>query len=197
EKYSDLSSLSTDVELLLSMIQYYFPDKSVPTKIATLISEMDYENKVIYTPEWLIISIDLYLGSEHRYYENEFPEYFKKTFNEDQILPDVVTAFGENIIPSPTDRTLLSQMIYFGKEMYLKDLLLPNTKDHLKIAYSPEQIQWCKENEFEMWQYFVEQKILFNSDSKNLGRFISPAPFSKFYLDIDQESPGRVGVWLG
>lgn len=195
--FGDLSTLTTDVELLLSMIKYYFPDRNIPKNIATLISEMDYENKVIYTPEWLIISLDLYLGAEHRYYENEFPEYFKKTFNSDQILPDVVTAFAESIVPSPSDRTLLSQMIYFGKEMYLKDILLPDTKEHLKIAYTPEQIQWCKDNAAEMWQYFIEQKMLFSSDSKNVARFISPAPFSKFYLDIDRESPGRVGVWLG
>jgi gliding motility-associated lipoprotein GldB len=196
-KFGDLSGLTTDVELLLSMIKYYFPNRAIPQNVATLISEMDYENKVIYTPEWLIISLDLYLGEGHRYYENEFPEYFKRTFNADQILPDIITAFAESIVPSPTDRTLLSQMIYFGKEMYLKDLLLPETKDHLKIAYTPEQLAWCKENAPEMWQYFIEQKILFSSDSKDLGRFISPAPFSKFYLDIDQESPGRVGVWLG
>jgi uncharacterized protein YjaZ len=29
------------------------------------------------------------------------------------------------------------------------------------------------------------------------NRFINPAPFSKFYLEIDNESPGRVGAWIG
>lgn len=195
--FGDLSEVKPQVEKLLSMIAFHFPNTSIPQHVATLISEMDYENKVIYTPEWLVISLDLYLGADHRYYENEFPEYFKKTFSPDQLLPDVVTAFAENAVPSPKDRTLLSQMIYFGKEMYLKDLLLPGVKDHTKIAYSPEQIQWCHENESQMWQFFIEQQLLYDSDSKNLGRFISPAPFSKFYLDIDRESPGRVGVWLG
>ena len=26
---------------------------------------------------------------------------------------------------------------------------------------------------------------------------MSDAPFSKFYLEIDNESPGRVGAWIG
>ena len=30
-----------------------------------------------------------------------------------------------------------------------------------------------------------------------MERFIEPAPFSKFYLEIDNESPGKIGVWLG
>tara|TARA_R110002074_G_scaffold398112_1_gene589561 strand:- start:111 stop:341 length:231 start_codon:yes stop_codon:yes gene_type:complete len=40
--------------------------------------------------------------------------------------------------------------------------------------------------------------MLFSTDSKLLGRFINPAPFSKFYLeDIDADSPGRLGQYLG
>jgi uncharacterized protein YjaZ len=29
------------------------------------------------------------------------------------------------------------------------------------------------------------------------NRFINVAPFSKFYLEIDNESPGRIGQWVG
>ena len=29
------------------------------------------------------------------------------------------------------------------------------------------------------------------------ARFIQRAPFSKFYLELDQESPGSVGVFIG
>ena len=39
--------------------------------------------------------------------------------------------------------------------------------------------------------------MLYESNVKNEFRFINEAPFSKFYLEIDNESPGRVGQWLG
>ena len=29
------------------------------------------------------------------------------------------------------------------------------------------------------------------------NRFIHPAPFSKFYLELDNESPGKIGQWIG
>ena len=48
-----------------------------------------------------------------------------------------------------------------------------------------------------MWRYFLENELLYSKDSKLGNRFINPAPFSKFYLEIDNESPGRVGTWLG
>ena len=48
-----------------------------------------------------------------------------------------------------------------------------------------------------MWRYFIEKKLLYDTDQKLIPRFINPAPFSKFYLEIDNESPGRVGAWIG
>ena len=48
-----------------------------------------------------------------------------------------------------------------------------------------------------MWRYFLDSKLLYDNDSKLPGRFLEPAPFSKFYLEIDNESPGRVGQWIG
>ena len=39
--------------------------------------------------------------------------------------------------------------------------------------------------------------MLYSTDQKLAPRFINPAPFSKFYLEIDNDSPGQVGAWIG
>ena len=65
------------------------------------------------------------------------------------------------------------------------------------MGYTDDQLQWVVDNEVYMWQYFVEKQLLFNTDTALLQRFIEPGPFSKFYLEIDNESPARIGVWLG
>jgi uncharacterized protein YjaZ len=44
---------------------------------------------------------------------------------------------------------------------------------------------------------FIENKYLYSSNSKLPNQFINKAPFSKFYLEIDNESPGRIGQWIG
>jgi uncharacterized protein YjaZ len=92
---------------------------------------------------------------------------------------------------------LLSLMIYAGKDLYLKDKLLPELTDDVKIGYTKEQITWCQENESYMWRFFIDGNLLYDSDTKLPNRFINPAPFSKFYLEIDNQSPGRVGAWIG
>ena len=58
-------------------------------------------------------------------------------------------------------------------------------------------MDWVKTNEEGVWKYFIEKKILFSTDTNLNKRFLNNAPFSKFYLQDDNQSPGRVGVWLG
>lgn len=194
KKYSNFEPVQKDLNKLFKHIKYYFPESKTP-KVITVISEMDYNNKVIYTDSLVIISLELYLGKDHKFYQ--FPNYLKQNFEQKQILPDLVSSFSAQKIAPIQYQSFLSQMIYFGKQLYLKDLLLPDYTDAEKIGYTIEQSKWCEENEGYMWRYFLENEILYSNDQKLNNRFINPAPFSKFYLEIDNESPGRVGTWIG
>lgn len=194
KKYADFGPEKVELESLFKHIKHYFPETKVP-KVITVISEMDYNNKAIYADSLVIISLELYLGKEHKFYQ--FPGYIKQELEPKQMMPDLVSSYSTTKIPAVTDKNLLSQMIYFGKQLYLKDLLLPNYSDAEKIGYTIDQIKWCQENETYMWRYFIEKEMLYNDDQKLRSRFINPAPFSKFYLEIDNDSPGRVGTWLG
>ncbi len=196
KKYPNLNDLQSNLEDLVRHIKFYFPNSKTP-KLVTLISEMDYNSKSIYTDSLALVSLELYLGKEHKFYANEFPDFIKQNFEPSQIIPDLVTSFGLQKIAFPRDKSFLSQMVYSGKNLYLKDKLTPETTDDVKIGYSPEQLKWCQENEAYIWTYFIQGNLLYDSDPKLAGRFINPAPFSKFYLEIDNQSPGRVGAWLG
>ena len=39
--------------------------------------------------------------------------------------------------------------------------------------------------------------MLYKTEFEWVQRFLEPAPFSKFYLQLDNESPGRIGRWIG
>ncbi|MRX66939.1 protein involved in gliding motility GldB [Flavobacterium resistens] len=194
KKYSNFEPVRQEFNSLFQHVKYYFPKAKTP-KVITVIGEMDYTAKAIYADSLVIVALELYLGKEHKFYE--FPNYLKQNFEEKQIMPDVVSSFTYRNIPAFPDRNLVSQMIFEGKQLYAKDLLLPEYTDADKIGYTPEQIKWCEENEAYMWRYFMEKEMLYSDDPKLTTRFIAPAPFSKFYLEIDNDSPGRVGAWIG
>ncbi len=45
--------------------------------------------------------------------------------------------------------------------------------------------------------FFIENDFLFSNRNDLKLRFIYFSPFSKFNLDIDKDSPGSIGKWLG
>ena len=74
---------------------------------------------------------------------------------------------------------------------------MPDFSEDRIMGYTPEQLEWARANEKEIWNFFVSKELLFSTDPDLINRFILPAPFSKFYLELDNESPGRIGVWVG
>ena len=180
---------------LFQHIKYYFPKFESPLVVTTT-SDVDYRNKVILTDSLLVIGLDNYLGSDHRFYEG-IDNYIAKEMQPSQIGPDVARTYAKQYIKPPSRSSFLGQIIYYGKQLYLEDLWLPNITDAEKIGYTEEEYTWAEENELYMWQYFVEKEMLYSTNPKLGARFISPAPFSKFYLEIDNESPGMLGRYLG
>ncbi|MDO5616319.1 MAG: gliding motility protein GldB, partial [Cruoricaptor ignavus] len=69
--------------------------------------------------------------------------------------------------------------------------------EDLKIGYTPQQYDWAKTNEANIWNYFVENDLLFSDDARLQERFIAPGPFSKFYTQIDNESSPQIAIFTG
>ncbi|AWA31335.1 gliding motility lipoprotein GldB [Flavobacterium magnum] len=195
KKYGDFSAQTHEIEEVLKHIKFYYPKTRTP-KVTTMIYEVDYNTKVIYADSIVLISLEMYLGRDHRFYEG-IDKYIRQNFEPKQMMPDLVSAFAKTKVPPPTEKTLLAHMIYGGKELYMKDLLIPDYTDADKMGYTEEQLKWSQANEAMIWSYFIEESYLYSTDIKLLSRFINLAPFSKFYLEIDNESPGRIGNWIG
>ena len=180
---------------LFKHIKYYFPEYTVP-KVITVTNDVDYNNRIILTDSLLFISLDHYLGPEHKYYGG-FQRYIAHTLDRNYLVSDVASSFAKQVVPRPRERTFLARMIYFGKELYLKDVLMPNVDDRKKIGYSQEDLDWAFANEEPMWRNFIENEYLYSTDNKLNQRFLEPAPFSKFGLELDNESPGKLGRFVG
>lgn len=193
--FTDFKSEEKQLGELFKTIKSKFPNFKSP-KVITLISDIDYESKVIYADSLLLISLDMYLGKDHEIYK-EFPSYLSYRYEKSNLIVDVAHAIADNSFKDLGRNNFLNQMINQGKKMSLVNAFLPETKSDLKMAYTPEQMLWVESNEFSIWQYFMENQMLYSYDIDLLHRFVFDAPFSKFYLESDQDSPGRIGVWIG
>jgi gliding motility-associated lipoprotein GldB len=195
EIFQNFEAERSQIKNLFKHIKYYHPSFKSP-KIISLITNLDYENKVIYADSLLFVSLDMYLGKNNEVYK-DFPRYLSANFDKSRLVVDIAEQISEKYFIAGKKRQFLDVIISEGKKMYLIDSYLPSVSNALKIGYSEEKYNWMLANESPVWKYFIEKKLLYSTDSKLYTRFIANAPFSKFYIDIDKESPGRVGVWLG
>lgn len=193
--YPDFLEEEDEINDLFKHLKFYNKTFS-PPRVITVTSDVDYRNKVIVTDSIVLIALDTYLGADHMFYDN-IQNYIKQNFRSSQIPVDLATKYAEKEIFQPKKKTFLDEMIYFGKQLYYKDIMIPLKTDAEKIGYTKSQLDWANANESNIWSNFVENEMLFSTDTKLLSRFINPAPFSKFYLELDNESPGRIGIYIG
>ncbi|WP_299617655.1 gliding motility lipoprotein GldB [uncultured Tenacibaculum sp.] len=195
KQYEDISTKEQELELLFQHVKYYNENFTTPVVI-TMLTNIDYDNRVVYNGDFMLISLDCYLGKEHEFY-NDYPMYVKQNNTSNHIIVDAANAIVRVQLPPNKERSFVNKMIYEGKKLYVLDMYLPNVSDREKIGYSPEKFDWAVNSEEEIWRYFIERDLLYSTDNKLNKRFLDVAPFSKFYLGEDNLSPGRIGAWVG
>jgi len=193
--FQDFNPFKENLEHLFKHFLHYYPNSKTP-EIYTLTSEVDYMNKVIVTDSIWLLALDNYLGPTHEFYQS-FPKYIKQDLDNKYLVIDVAAALSAQYVPSPDQTYFLSKMVYEGKKLWIQSLLWPHASPAEQLHYTEQEYQWALENEAQVWRNFIENQYLYSTQPDLSPRFLFPAPFSKFKLDIDTESPGRIGQFIG
>ncbi|PDH46378.1 MAG: gliding motility lipoprotein GldB [Bacteroidetes bacterium MED-G13] len=202
EIFNEVENVFNEAEFLNDQLSNFFSRKKkyykkfrLP-KIISLITDVDYDNRVILTDSILLIGLDNYLGSDHYFYDG-LPNFIKEDLKKENIISDIAEEYARKSILEKKMYTFLEKILYHGKILYYKDIMLPNENDYLKIGISQNKLDWAIANESKVWGYFIENEILFNPDINLEKRFIDDAPFSKFFLEIDNDSTEKIGRFIG
>jgi len=142
------------------------------------------------------IGLDRYLGRDCDYYPRlGIPKYSIYDMHPAKIPSDCFRAWAIGEFPfNDSIDNLVNNMIYEGTLMYFTKKMLPEQPDSLIFGFNPQQMRWCEKNEKQIWTYFIENKLLFITDSFQINKYINNAPFTSGF---SQESPGRTVVWIG
>jgi len=174
-------------------LKYYYPKAEIPK----LFSQLSGFNQSIVVDEGLIgVSLDKYLGEDCDFYALlRRPVYLRENMTPNRVAQDILLAYGLTEFPfKPQRQNLMEQMIYQGKVLYFLQALLPEKAEQDIMKYSTEDYQWCVDNETQVWAYLIEQKHLFSTHASMARNYINDAPFT---TGMPQESPGRIGTWIG
>jgi len=196
--YPDMDKQNAELTDAFRRIKYYFPDQKLP-KVYAYFSGFELQTSI--GDGYFGVGLDLFLGANSRFYPaltKMFPHYLSRFFTPDNITPRVVEGLArEQMYPENDDnKSLLAKMVYNGKVMYLMDLVLPDLADSTKIGYTAKQLEWCNTNEGNIWGYFLQENLLYETDYPKIQKYLTVAPFTPGLGEKNESAP-KLGVWTG
>lgn len=195
EEFPNQQILNEEFTEAFKHFKYHFPGEKIPNIIGFY---SNYNAKTLLADSSIAIGLELYLGENHpitkRIESPNIPQYIKRKMDKNYLVSDALKYFLLNKYYQDNGEDFLSTIVSMGKIMYLLDALEPQKEDWKKMGYSQQQMEWCKDNEEQIWKYIIEEQLLFSVNQERINHFIDEAPFTK---GLPQESPSMVGIWIG
>jgi hypothetical protein len=188
-----LPTLEKDLSKALQYYRYYTGDNN-PKTLVTFISEYGV-GACTFGEDTLGLGIDMFLGKDFRGYDPQvFPQFIREQMRPEYMLPQIVKAFCQNLLPTLKSERMLDIMVYNGKVLYLLDLFLPELPIHMKMEYNETQMQWVLENEARLWNHFVSKNLLYSTRRQEYQKLVGPSPNAP---NMPAEAPGQTANFIG
>ena len=191
--YGDFSQYESKFRTALKYFSYYFPDKQIPD-LYTCVSGFEVGSFTI-GDRILGVGLDFYLGANYsNYHPDLFPNYIKNTMTSDFLVSKTIQALLSNYVGEAAGNRLIDFIIRNGKELYIKQKLLPFESDEIIFEYNPKQMAWLRDNEAQIWAHLVQEDLLYSVHFRSFQKIINPSPNIP---SMPPEAPGRLGNWIG
>jgi hypothetical protein len=174
-------------------IRYYYPDFVAP-HVETVINGLDTD---LYVSDTLIIvGLDSFLGRDAKYRPQVY-DYLLRQYNPENIVPSCMLLYGISPRFNRTDnndKTVLADMVAYGKSFYFAKHMLPCVPDSTFIWYTPEEIRGAKKNQDLIWARLVQDDVLFSTSHMMKQKYLGERPKT---VDVGPDCPGRIGQFIG
>lgn len=197
-EFKNVDWLEKELRSSFAHIKYYFPNYQMPPKVVSFIGPFDAPAAAL-TRFTLAIGLQLYAGKDFSFYKSAqgqelYPAYVSRRFEPQYINTNCMKAIAEDLFPDTSGgRPLIEQIIEKGKYWWLVNQFIPDAEDSLITGFTESQLKWCKENEGQIWNIFLQTDI-FTIDQGLVKNFLGESPRTQGMPD---SSPGNIGQWVG
>jgi len=193
EEFEDISYLKSCLNNAFTRTHYLYPEWELPT-LYFMITGFQGNAFMLESTDFLI-GVDMYLGSDFPYYNGVVYDYQKKMMNKDCIVGHVVMNYlYYHLTYAPKQDRLLDRIIYQGKIHYMMHQLMPGRKPSYIIGWTDAEWAWCEKHEKQIWGVICDKQDLFSTVPMTVNSYVNDGPFTS---EISQESPSKVGIWIG
>ncbi len=173
-------------------IKHFYPEFQPPV-IYTVVS--GFGTDLFVTDEMIVIGLDYFLGPEATFRPQEVPQYILRRYAPEYAVPGALLLLSSRFNQTDTqDKSMLAEMVYYGKSYYFVDYVLPQVPDSVMIGFTNEEIEGVNQNKAIVWNHFLKNELLFDTNQMLKKKYLEERPKT---LEIGDKAPGRVGVWVG
>jgi hypothetical protein len=185
-------SLQAELNQAFRHIKYYYP-KFSPPKIYTLFT--GFAGKDIFVSDSVIvIGLDYFVGKNAQFRPQVY-DYQLAKYQKEYIVPSVLNQLAVKYARvDPTDKSLLADMIFYGKCYQFSKIMQPNSPDSLIIGYTQNQLEETEISQEIVWGHFIDQKLLYETSPFKKVKYLDERPNT---VEISPDCPGMIGRWLG
>ena len=198
--YPDLGGVKDDLFTSVKLLKYYFYGTQDPN-FYTVFTEFGYPTFIFedMNKDGIGIGLDMFLGENFDYrrinpLDPAFSTYLTRTYNQDHIVKKTMEMLVVDKLGDPSGKRFIDLMIYQGKKAYVMKKILPTTSDTILMEYTPEQLAWVEDNQLQMWDFFLDKNLMYQTNHLEIMKYLQPAPTSK---GMPPGSPGRTASYLG
>ncbi len=189
-----------EMETAFKYVKLYVPNFQ-PPKVYTFLSEYSMQRFLFNdnNNDAIGLGLDLFLGNQYPYKNIDptnpnFSAYLTRTFNTEHIVSKSLDLIIDNMMPNSSGSKLIDIMVHNGKKLFLKQKFLPTTNDTIIFEYSPKQLDWVKNNELEIWAFFADQNLVFESNPTKIAKYVNDSPNAP---GMPSEAPGKTANYIG
>lgn len=174
-------------------LRHYYPDFVAP-HVETVINGLETD---LYVSDTLIIvGLDSFLGRDAKYRPQVY-DYLLRQYNPENIVPSCMLLYGISSRYNKSDnndKTVLADMVAYGKSFYFAKHMLPCVPDSTFIWYTPAEMRGARNNQDLIWARLVQDDVLFSTSHMMKQKYLGERPKT---VDVGPDCPGRIAQFVG
>ncbi len=200
QAYPNLKSVEKDLNKAQKYLKYHFPDYDMPNFYA-YITEFGYQTIIFRDgdKDGIGIGLDMYLGQDFDYKQVDpkdpmFSDYLTRNYTEEYIVRNAMEIITSDLMGESRGKRMLDQMLYNGKRLYIMEQIMPWVSDSIIMEYTTDDMAWVDDNELQIWDYFLENNLVYETNHLKINKYLNPSPHSP---GMPAEAPGRTATYIG
>jgi hypothetical protein len=191
--FGDRQALIKQFDEAFTNLRYYYPDFVAP-HVETVVNGL--ETDLFVSDTLIIVGLDSFLGRDAKYRPQVY-DYLLRQYNPENIVPSCMLLYGISSRYNKTDnndKTVLADMVAYGKSFYFAKHMLPCVPDSTFIWYTSEEMRGARNNQDLIWARLVQDDVLFSTSHMMKQKYLGERPKT---VDVGPDCPGRIAQFVG